>query len=168
SPAAAGVVTTSSGPWRLASASSSGVVSTTSPRNAVWMTRAGEGCGGVTTDMSGAISPVPADGGSGARERSLEHPAGPAGYDHTIRPARGVHVNQRLSFHSQTQPQARAQLQAVERRHEGLALEHSSEVEKRGAHELDLPCRAHQTAAQLHRSEFDTAADEALRPQPAV
>src|SRR5437667_11373987 len=37
--AAAGVVTTSTGPWRAASASSSGVVSTTSPRKAVWMTR---------------------------------------------------------------------------------------------------------------------------------
>src|SRR3989442_586224 len=36
---AAGVVTTSTGPARRASASSSGVVSTTSPRNAVWMTR---------------------------------------------------------------------------------------------------------------------------------
>src|SRR5437879_12338592 len=36
---AAGVVTTSTGPVRRASASSSGVVSTTSPRNAVWMTR---------------------------------------------------------------------------------------------------------------------------------
>src|SRR2546425_9414388 len=36
---AAGVVTTSTGPCRAASASSSGVVSTTSPRNAVWMTR---------------------------------------------------------------------------------------------------------------------------------
>src|SRR6266516_6615620 len=38
--AAAGVVTTSSGPWRAASTSSSGVVSTTSPRKAVWMTSA--------------------------------------------------------------------------------------------------------------------------------
>src|SRR2546430_11629103 len=38
--AAAGVVTTSTGPWRAASTSSSGVVSTTSPRNAVWMTSA--------------------------------------------------------------------------------------------------------------------------------
>src|SRR5881398_2404151 len=37
--AAAGVVTTSTGPWRAASTSSSGVVSTTSPRKAVWMTR---------------------------------------------------------------------------------------------------------------------------------
>src|SRR5437016_11773588 len=37
--AAAGVVTTSTGPWRAASASKSGVVSTTSPRKAVWMTR---------------------------------------------------------------------------------------------------------------------------------
>src|SRR3989442_14335880 len=37
--AAAGVVTTSTGPWRAASATSSGVVSTTSPRKAVWMTR---------------------------------------------------------------------------------------------------------------------------------
>src|SRR6266567_9426954 len=37
--AAAGVVTTSTGPCRAANASSSGVVSTTSPRNAVWMTR---------------------------------------------------------------------------------------------------------------------------------
>src|SRR6266699_4447988 len=37
--AAAGVVTTSTGPWRAASASSSGVVRTTSPRKAVWMTR---------------------------------------------------------------------------------------------------------------------------------
>src|SRR5947209_1510549 len=37
--AAAGVVTTSTGPYRCASASSSGVVSTTSPRKAVWMTR---------------------------------------------------------------------------------------------------------------------------------
>src|SRR5690348_14582053 len=37
--AAAGVVTTSTGPCRAASASTSGVVSTTSPRNAVWMTR---------------------------------------------------------------------------------------------------------------------------------
>src|SRR5713101_6794253 len=37
--AAAGVVTTSTGPCRCASASSSGVVSTTSPRNAVWTTR---------------------------------------------------------------------------------------------------------------------------------
>src|SRR5690242_13352890 len=37
--AAAGVVTTSTGPCRAASASSRGVVSTTSPRNAVWMTR---------------------------------------------------------------------------------------------------------------------------------
>src|SRR2546422_242561 len=36
---AAGVVTTSTGPVRRASVSSSGVVSTTSPRNAVWMTR---------------------------------------------------------------------------------------------------------------------------------
>src|SRR5437773_1683274 len=38
--AAAGVVTTSTGPWRAASTSSSGVVSTTSPRKAVWMTSA--------------------------------------------------------------------------------------------------------------------------------
>src|SRR3989440_13045521 len=37
--AAAGVVTTSTGPCRAARASSSGVVSTTSPRKAVWMTR---------------------------------------------------------------------------------------------------------------------------------
>src|SRR6266702_7845039 len=37
--AAAAVVTTSTGPWRAASTSSSGVVSTTSPRKAVWMTR---------------------------------------------------------------------------------------------------------------------------------
>src|SRR6266576_3964419 len=37
--AAAGVVTTSTGPWRAASASKRGVVSTTSPRKAVWMTR---------------------------------------------------------------------------------------------------------------------------------
>src|SRR2546427_6790276 len=37
---AAGVVTTATGPARRASASSSGVVSTTSPRNAVWMTSA--------------------------------------------------------------------------------------------------------------------------------
>src|SRR2546425_1871477 len=37
--AAAGVVTTSSGPVCSASARSNGVVSTTSPRNAVWMTR---------------------------------------------------------------------------------------------------------------------------------
>src|SRR5437660_7288431 len=37
--AAAGVVTTSTGPWRAASTSSNGVVSTTSPRKAVWMTR---------------------------------------------------------------------------------------------------------------------------------
>src|SRR3989440_7487764 len=37
--AAAGVVTTSTGPWRPASTSSSGVVSTASPRKAVWMTR---------------------------------------------------------------------------------------------------------------------------------
>src|SRR3989475_3345477 len=37
--AAAGVVTTSTGPWRAASTSSSGVVRTTSPRKAVWMTR---------------------------------------------------------------------------------------------------------------------------------
>src|SRR5438034_377738 len=37
--AAAGVVTTSTGRWRAASSSSSGVVSTTSPRKAVWMTR---------------------------------------------------------------------------------------------------------------------------------
>src|SRR3989441_6731587 len=36
---AAGVVTTSTAPWRRASTSSSGVVSTTSPRNAVWITR---------------------------------------------------------------------------------------------------------------------------------
>src|SRR2546428_2611654 len=36
---AAGVVTTSTGPCRAASTSSSGVVSTTSPRNAVWTTR---------------------------------------------------------------------------------------------------------------------------------
>src|ERR1041384_8199864 len=36
---AAGVVTASTGPWRAASTSSSGVVSTTSPRKAVWMTR---------------------------------------------------------------------------------------------------------------------------------
>src|SRR5690242_7941884 len=39
SAAAAGVVTTSTGPCRVASASSRGVVSTTSPRKAVWMTR---------------------------------------------------------------------------------------------------------------------------------
>src|SRR5213592_2897097 len=38
--AAAGAVTTSTGPWRAASTSSSGVVSTTSPRKAVWMTSA--------------------------------------------------------------------------------------------------------------------------------
>src|SRR5205814_44723 len=38
--AAAGVVTTSTGPWRAASASKRGVVSTTSPRKAVWMTSA--------------------------------------------------------------------------------------------------------------------------------
>src|SRR6266566_4318889 len=38
--AAAGVVTTSTGPWRAASAWKSGVVSTTSPRKAVWMTSA--------------------------------------------------------------------------------------------------------------------------------
>src|SRR5437763_12296716 len=37
--AAAGVVTTSTGPWRAASTSSSCVVSTTAPRKAVWMTR---------------------------------------------------------------------------------------------------------------------------------
>src|SRR2546426_957703 len=37
--AAAGVVTTSTGPWRAASTSRSGVVSTTSPRKAVWMAR---------------------------------------------------------------------------------------------------------------------------------
>src|SRR2546425_4910258 len=37
--AAAGVVSTSSGPSCWASARSSGVVRTTSPRNAVWMTR---------------------------------------------------------------------------------------------------------------------------------
>src|SRR2546425_4998849 len=37
--AAADVVTTSTGPWRRASTSSSGVVRTTSPRKAVWMTR---------------------------------------------------------------------------------------------------------------------------------
>src|SRR6266498_5301743 len=37
--AAAGVVTTSRGPTRVARTSSSGVVSTTSPRNAVWTTR---------------------------------------------------------------------------------------------------------------------------------
>src|SRR2546422_3587363 len=36
---AAGVVTTSTGPCLAASTSSSGVVSTTSPRKAVWMTR---------------------------------------------------------------------------------------------------------------------------------
>src|SRR5438309_1273377 len=37
--AAAGVVMTSTGPCRAATASSSGVVSTTSPKKAVWMTR---------------------------------------------------------------------------------------------------------------------------------
>src|SRR6184192_4553060 len=37
--AAAGVVTTSTGPCRAATASSSGVVSTTSPKKAGWMTR---------------------------------------------------------------------------------------------------------------------------------
>src|SRR2546430_9873089 len=37
--AAAGVVTTSTGPWRAASASSSGVGRTTPPKKAVWMTR---------------------------------------------------------------------------------------------------------------------------------
>src|SRR6266516_711254 len=37
--AAAGVVTMSTGPCRAASAASSGVVSTTSPRKAVWTTR---------------------------------------------------------------------------------------------------------------------------------
>src|SRR6266480_3458192 len=36
---AAGVVTTSTGPWRSARAASRGVVSTTSPRKAVWITR---------------------------------------------------------------------------------------------------------------------------------
>ena len=41
SAAAAGVVTTSTGPCRAASAASSGVVSTTSPRKAVWMTSDG-------------------------------------------------------------------------------------------------------------------------------
>ena len=46
---AAGVVTTSTGPYRAANAVSSGVVSTTSPRKAVWMTRVAVGRSGGRT-----------------------------------------------------------------------------------------------------------------------
>src|ERR1043166_8182419 len=61
--AAAGVVTTSTGPCRAASAWTSGVVRTTSPRKAVWMTRARPGAAGAAglgpCNLEGPTRPAP-------------------------------------------------------------------------------------------------------------
>src|SRR5690349_10542183 len=91
-------------------------------------------------------------------EDRLEHPAGPARYDDAIGSARCIDMDQRFPPYAHAEPNPWTELQAVDRRHEGLALEHSTEVEERGTHKLDAPCRANQTTAQLHRPEFDSPA----------
>src|ERR1041385_3272552 len=97
--AAAGVVTTSTGPCRAASAWTSGVVRTTSPRKAVWMTRARPGAAGT----------------SGMRLCNLEAPTRPARKDDAVRPVRGEEVDHGLALPAHAQAHPGAVLQALER-----------------------------------------------------